>query len=166
MIALGEVRDFFNVGKNISDTQMALTADLIAERFPDLRVEDLKKCFHRAMLREKLFDRLDGNIILRWLSEYDAERTDIAATLSEQLDAERCANASKPAPDAITFSQYVENLQRAADSGDKDAAHTLGIIQNLKKSTPAGVNKDTAFFKWFNEQWLPYQNRKTPSCTQ
>ena len=52
-IAICEVCDFFNVGKNMNDTQVALTADLIIEEFWHLRLEEIKYCFRRAMRREK-----------------------------------------------------------------------------------------------------------------
>lgn len=39
-------------------------------------------CFRNAMASGKIYDRLDGNIILGWLNEYDAQRDEIVSSLS------------------------------------------------------------------------------------
>lgn len=127
-IALCEVCDFFNVGKNMNDTQIAMTADLIIEQFWYFKLEEIKFCFRRAMMREKLYDRLDGNIIIGWLREYDAERTEEAVRISEQKDSERL-NSTKEQPDAVSFSDYVASLRERAKS-DPHAAELLEEIDN------------------------------------
>ena len=58
----------------MNDVQVALTADLIIDRFYYLKLEEIKLCFRNAMASGKIYDRLDGNIILGWLNEYDAQR--------------------------------------------------------------------------------------------
>lgn len=156
--AVNELAQFFNVGKTLDETQLNFTAKLIIERFPYFRLEEIKACFHRAMLREQLYDRLDGNIILRWLSQYDQERTQAAIDLSAQLDAERLRAASAPAPDAISFEQYIAALQAAADNGDTDATEQLVIIRKLSENKPGKTNK-LPFFKWFHDTWLPSQKK-------
>lgn len=156
--AVNELAQFFNVGKTLDDTQLKFTANLIIERFPYFRLEEIKACFHRAMLREQLYDRLDGNIILRWLSQYDEERTQAAVDLSEQLDAERLKSASAPAPDAISFEQYTATLRESADNGDAQAAEQLAFIDQLTQNTTRKTNNEQ-FFKWFHTQWLPSQNK-------
>ena len=44
----------------------------IIDRFYYLKLEEIKLCFRNAMASGKIYDRLDGNIILGWLNEYDA----------------------------------------------------------------------------------------------
>ena len=157
-IAVCEVCDFFNVGKNMNNTQVALTVDLIIGQFGALKLEEIKYCFRRAMMRERLFDRLDGNIIIGWLIEYDAERTEAAVALSEAADALRLARASRPRADAIGFPEYLRILRRQADSGDTEARQRLAVIEQLQSTS--APQPDNAFFKWFHSQWLPSQNYK------
>ena len=159
VVAINELVQFFNVGKTMDASQLNFTAALIIERFPHFRFEEIKACFRRAMFREQLFDRLDGNIILRWLSQYDMERTQAAMDLSAQLDAERVQAASLPAPDAISFEQYMATLHEAADGGDAQAAEQLAFIDKLSSNTTRKTKK-AQFFKWFHTQWLPSQNKK------
>lgn len=82
VIAINELVSFFNVGKTMNDVQVALTADLIIDRFYYLKLEEIKLCFRNAMASGKIYDRLDGNIILGWLNEYDAQRDEIVSSLS------------------------------------------------------------------------------------
>lgn len=157
-IAVCEVCDFFNVGKNMNNTQVALTVDLIIGQFGALKLEEIKYCFYRAMTCEKLFDRLDGNIILGWLIEYDAERTETAVALSETADALRLAEASRPEADAIDFPEYLRILRQQADGGDTEARQRLALIAQMQSTS--AHQPDSAFFKWFHSQWLPSQNYK------
>lgn len=127
-IAICEVCDFFNVGKNMNDAQIALTVDLIIEQFWYFKLEEIKYCFRRAMMREKLFDRLDGNIILGWLREYDAERTEEAMRISEQ-EALQSENRSFDSPRAVSYDDYLASLAERAKT-DKEAAEMLDSINN------------------------------------
>lgn len=71
---------FFNVGKTMKDTQAAQTADLIIEEFYFFKPDDFKLCFNRAKkgLYGKVYDRIDGAVILEWLGRYEQERGSIA----------------------------------------------------------------------------------------
>lgn len=129
-IALCEVCDFFNVGKNMSDTQIALTADLIIESYWYMKLEEIKFCFRRAMRREKLFDRLDGNIILGWLKEYDVERTEEAMRQSEQ-EALQIQYQQQPSPGAVSFEQYIDSLWNLAYYADPEAIEKLCNMPDL-----------------------------------
>lgn len=137
-IAVGEVCDFFNVGKNMNDAQIALTVDLIIEQFWYFKLEEIKYCFRRAMMREKLFDRLDGNIIIGWLREYDSERTDVAISISEQEDAEALSRRGISDDGAISLNQYIERLEAEAIT-DRSASERLNLI---KKMIGCHINED------------------------
>ncbi len=56
--------------------QVKQTVELIIEDYKHLKPEDFKACFNNAKKGHygKLFDRLDGQIIMQWLCEYDNER--------------------------------------------------------------------------------------------
>lgn len=135
-VAVCEVCDFFNVGKNMNDTQIAITVDLILESFWYLRLEEIKYCFRRAMRREKVYDRLDGNIIIGWLNNYADERTEEAMRISEQTSAQM-QNAA-PDPNAVSFDVYLAGLRERAKT-DPAAAALLESADN-----PALLNRTVA----------------------
>lgn len=81
---LNDLINFFNVGKSMSAVQVAQTADLVIEEFYYLKPDDLKLCFTKAKKGAygKLYDRIDGQIILEWLRQYDQERCVLAEMAS------------------------------------------------------------------------------------
>lgn len=139
-IAVCEVCDFFNVGKTMNDTQTAKTVDLILESFWHLRLAEIKFCFHRAMRREKLFDRLDGNIILGWLEQYDAERTEEALRISEN-ESTQTASRETVSDGAISFDKYLDSLREKAPM-DPEAAEALAVAEEvMSRKVPEKTDK-------------------------
>jgi len=80
-----QTASFFNVGGAINDHQIQETAVLIMDTYHFLNITDFVLCFKMAKQGKfgKLFDRLDGAIILSWLEEYNELRLMEAATISE-----------------------------------------------------------------------------------
>lgn len=160
-IAVCEVCDFFNVGKNMNDTQIAITVDLILESFWYLKITEIKYCFRRAMIREKLFDRIDGNIIIGWLRDYDSERTEEAMRISDQ-EAAQLQNRVNEEQGAVSYEQYLADLRVRAKT-DKKAAEILHDIENpspqkLTLVTSEQRQQDEHDFKLYR---LKYQIEKT-----
>lgn len=150
-IAICEVCDFFNVGKNMNDTQVALTADLIIEEFWHLRLEEIKYCFRRAMRREKVFDRIDGNIVLGWLDQYDAERTEIAMSISDSESA-FAPIKNERSSDSVSFDDYFKGLQEQAAAGDKEAEAMVADILRMK--TSATSSKKEGEFRDYLQDYM------------
>lgn len=157
-IAICEVCNFFNIGKNMNDSQIAVTVDLILEYFWYFRLEEIKYCFRRAMMREKLYDRLDGNIILGWLKEYDSERTEEAIRISENEESS-AANATTTSADAVDFETYLAELEVRAKTDDA-AARLLEQIKNSSSqqtthmSNEERAKKDHDFKMWKQFDYL------------
>lgn len=153
-IAICEVCDFFNISKNMNNAQIAITVDLIIENFWYLKLEEVKYCFHRAMMRERIYDRLDGNIIIGWLRDYDAERTEEAMRMSDQRASQEL-NEPKNEPGAVSFKEYMAILKEQAQT-DKEAAKRLEDITEIssdKTPTQEKVkqkNHDFETWKQFN----------------
>lgn len=156
-IAVCELCDFFNVGKNMNDKQIAMTVDLILEHYWYMHLEEIKFCFRRAMRREKLYDRLDGSIIMGWLNEYDAERTEAAMRLSAQASTQE--ENAVPAPDAVDFKTYLAELKERAKT-DARAAKLLDSanhqITTINSIIPKNVReeKEKAFKLWRMKNYL------------
>jgi hypothetical protein len=70
-----ETVDFFNVGKTMSDRQIAQTIDLILEDYFEYKPDFFVLCFNRAKKGAygKSFDRIDGQIIFEWLAQFEYE---------------------------------------------------------------------------------------------
>lgn len=152
-IAVCEVCDFFNVGKTMSDAQVALTVDIIIEQFHHLKLDEIKFCFRRAMTREQLYDRIDGNIICRWLESYEKERSAALLEAYERQDRDDYL-ATAPDSGAMGYAEYLATLQRKADNGDTDAAEAQRRAEEFAEfkrrfgtSAAEQHRKDVEFFK-------------------
>lgn len=80
------LRMFFNVGRAMTDSQTFETAMLIVDEFPCLNMADINLVFKRAKSGYfgKVYDRLDGNVILEWFHKYFDERCERAAERSQR----------------------------------------------------------------------------------
>lgn len=63
--------------------QISTTVDFIIEKFYYLKLEDLKLCFKKAMMGEygKMYNHIDGQIILNWITKYDKAREEFIQSL-------------------------------------------------------------------------------------
>lgn len=75
---IADLVEFVNVGKTMNAKQVAETVNLVQQYFPHLNLADLKVFFERMKIGRygKFYDRLDGQLILEKLDEYNGERMD------------------------------------------------------------------------------------------
>ena len=73
---------------------MAQTADLILDEYYNLNIYVIKLCFNMSKSGKfgKVYDRIDGQVIMGWLSEYEAQRIEICEHNNEAKHQSRRAN--------------------------------------------------------------------------
>lgn len=78
------LREFVNVGKKMTDEQTQETAMLIVQEYYNLNISDINFIFKNAKLGRygKIYDRLDGQLILEWFDKHFAQRCTEAANIS------------------------------------------------------------------------------------
>ena len=132
VLIMNDMLDFFNAGNDMNDTQVALTVDLILEEYPYMQADDITLCFRNAMKGKygKLYNRIDGQIIMGWLREYNTERCTLA---SEQSYNEHKAHLSEEArpTDGIFYTEYRAALERKAGEGNQEAKRLLELSDGL-----------------------------------
>lgn len=141
-IMVGNVVHFFNVGKTMDKQQVVTTCNLIIDAFPYFKLEDLALCFKKAMLLEygKLYDRIDGAIIIEWLRKYARSRDEYASVLSEAKALEQ----KKECDSSCYYQDYLVALKQRADSGDQEAGKHLEAhlsLHSLLKRDEAEYNR-------------------------
>ena len=114
----------------MDDLQIAITCDLIIDAFPHFKLEDLTLCFRKAMLLEygKLYDRIDGAIIIEWLVKYSSERDEYASVLSEA----KATDDKRENDNSCYYGDYLLNLRQRAENGDIEAQKHLKVHLSLK----------------------------------
>jgi len=112
---------FFNVGGSINDTQVKQTAVLIIDTYHFLNITDFILCFKMAKTGKfgKLYDRLDGTIILSWLNEYNELRLQEAQIHSEKKSAKEKEKSLK------IDSAIYQALKKCIETEDKPAAEDI-----------------------------------------
>ena len=70
------LREFLNVGRNMTDTQTQETALLIMEQYYNITVAEINLIFKKAKIGHfgQIYDRLDGQVILSWFDIYYKNR--------------------------------------------------------------------------------------------
>lgn len=133
---VSEVVEFFNVGKSMNDFQTATTVDLIIDSYSYFLIDDLKLCFKKALRGDygKVYDRLDGAVILEWLRTYASERAQAA-----QLHESR--NKLTDLNDGIFLGDYLGSLEQRAKSGDQEAAERLNAHSEIESFLKSNESK-------------------------
>jgi len=153
---INEVCDFFNVGKNMNPNQVAFTAEMILDHpgFYDLTLGNIKACFRDNMMKTKLYDRLDGSIIIQWLREFKSEMADYC----ESVHIENSQKMKKE-ENAVSFAEYMELLANKISDGDEKAKEMLTIIEKQKRiPKPEDMKKKEEGFRRFKLEYLKEKN--------
>lgn len=129
---IAEALEFFNATETMNDRQVAMTVDLILEEYPYMQPDDLKLCFRNAMKMKygRLYNRIDGQIIMGWLREYNRERCQAADMLSYNEHKAYLSEEGRPT-DGVFYIEYRAGLEKRAKAGDKQAERLIGLSDSL-----------------------------------
>ena len=94
MLLLIKFQDFYNCKSKMEKHQLEETAYLITQRFGHFNWYDISMCLKLAKMNEKVFDRIDGGMILEWLVRYDITRTGMIVTEREKQHSQYNSNWS------------------------------------------------------------------------
>lgn len=132
VLLVNDTLDFFNVPETMNAKQVAITVDLIIDTYPYMQVDDIALCFRNAMKGNygRIYNRIDGQIILGWLREYNKERCTAADELGYNEHLAHKSRDSLPTQ-GIFYADYRAELERRAETGDPEAVRTLAISDRL-----------------------------------
>ena len=74
-----DLQKFFDTKRSLDEDQIVEIAEMIVGEYRNLYVLDLAFCFKQGKLGKygKVYDRLDGGIILDWVREWDKKRVEM-----------------------------------------------------------------------------------------
>lgn len=116
-----------NLDKNLTQEQIGEAANDILESHGQLKVEEVKFLLKRALRTQNVYGRLDYNVLMNWVEQYDAERTEEAMRISDQRESQ-AINTPTECPDAVSFDAYISDLRERAKT-DEEAAALLKEIE-------------------------------------
>ena len=128
---LSEVTEFFNIPEKMSQKQIGLTVDLILEDYYFLKPDDLRLCFRNAMkgYYGRVYNRIDGQVILSWLKQYSDDRLAVAEQHS-QSDAGKLKEKEQ-SPGGMFREDYIDRLREQAALGNEGAKAALEAADSL-----------------------------------
>lgn len=129
-----------NFEKNLTVEQIGEAANDILESKGYFKVEEIKYLLKRALRTQNIYGRLDYNVIMNWVEQYDAERTEEAMRISEQQESQKL-NKPDAQMGSMTFKEYVDDLERRAHT-DPEAARTLAEIRNPQPAKPSLLSRE------------------------
>lgn len=150
--ALNNVRDFINVERNLTNPQIEILSEMIVAKYGHYKMSEIKSVLYNGMMKEKIYGRLDGNMIMQWFEAYDCERVQKAMELSD-LELDQQENASRPSEDGISFDEYKAQLRERASKGDKEASAKLANLEapiktRMTLTSDERRQKEIAFQQW------------------
>lgn len=137
-----------NLDKNLTPEQIGEVANDTLELHGQLKVEEIKFLLKRALRTQNVYGRLDYNVLMGWIEQYDAERTEEAMRISEREEAKRLDSpyaATAPRPPVL------EQLRQAAADGLPGAAEAyenLSAILSRPESAKSKEQKEKEFRLW------------------
>lgn len=75
MLMLIQFQDFYNCKNKMNKAQLQETAHYIIQNFRHFNYYDIGLCLKKVKMTYKVYDRIDGGMILEWLTHHDIERT-------------------------------------------------------------------------------------------
>ena len=151
VLLIADALEFFNSSETMSDVQVATTVDLIMEEYPYMKTDDLKLCFKNAMKMKygSIYNRIDGQVIMNWLRQYNKERCAVADTLSWNEHKAHLAEEGR-AISGMFYEEYRAELEKRALSGDETAINALklsdGLVGELNRRMYERQKKDLEDF--------------------
>lgn len=148
-IIVSQQVQYFNVGKTMNAAQVAMTVDDVIDRFGYMTLEEIATTFAIARRTAKVYDRLDPNILLSWLYDYDSRRDE----LCERVATSQMSTATVPVASAsgMSFSEYTRWLETEAAKGNPDAIRDKEIFEANKRRAEEPDRKEAAFQAWRKE---------------
>ncbi len=94
MLMLIQFQNFYNCKSKMEKVQLEETAYMIVQNFRHLNYYDIGMCLKQAKLHTKVYDRIDGGMILELLTNYDINRTGMIVNEREKQKAQQNAEWS------------------------------------------------------------------------
>lgn len=157
--ALAWLARLVNVERNLTETQIGEIAADIIEEYGYMKMEELKYVLKQGARKEKIYGRLDYNVVMGWFADYAAERAVCCEDISSQRETQEL-NQAKPAEGAVTWGEYVNRLWELAAYADPDAVERLSEIADAAPgrarllSSAERHQKEVDFKRYYYNQYL------------
>lgn len=153
-IIVSQQVQYFNVGKTMNAAQVAMTVDDIIDRFGYMTLEEIATAFAIARRTAHVYDRLDPNILIGWLYDYDRRRDELcerrAAAPLPSLASERPPIQSA----GMSYEEYGRWLETEVARNNPDAIRAKAIYDENRRRMEEPARREAAFQAWRKENGM------------
>lgn len=147
-----------SLDRNLTNEQIGEAANDTLEQHGQLKVEEIKFLLKRALRTKQIFGRLDYGVLMGWIEEYDAERTEVAISASEEVD--KTTINALPAENAISFDEWRADLEERAKTDPEAAKMLAGLVDRDKILPPVATNERQKHIEFKQRYWQEYAKKK------
>ena len=81
------VQNFLDTKRKMDENGIVEVAGLILSEYPFLTLYEIAFCFKHGKIGKygKIYDRLDGGILMEWIQKWDQRRTDLVVSEQERI---------------------------------------------------------------------------------
>ena len=161
-IIVSQQVQYFNVGKTMNAAQVAMVVDDIIDRFGYMTLEEVATAFATARRTAQVYDRLDPNILISWLYDYDRRRDELCERQAQQPSSspESSSPAAVPSASAerpsrpMTYEEYSRWLEAEVAKGNPEAIRAKADFDENRRRREEPARKEDEFRKWREEMGL------------
>lgn len=107
------------------------------------------------MMTEKLYDRLDGNIVISWLRQFKSDMAEQCENQSIGRERQRAREENSGDAGAITHATYMAMLEARANDGDEEAKRILADYRKRTRiKTDEQKRKEKLDYMRYKAQYL------------
>lgn len=151
--------NFFNIGKPMNEDQAIETAYLLLDKYPHESFEDFVIMFRNAKTGKygELYNRLDGQIIFKWMGEYLEEKA---------AHREKLHRAVKFGQEQTDLAQTIQTHAKRLELGETEKNNIIGkpVIEALKEGIGwEQFEKQEKSYEEFRKEFFMNQMQKNNS---
>ena len=104
-----EFQNFYNVKTKLDEYQLYDIAFMIMEEYRHLNLLDIGILFKYAKLGKygKVYDRIDGGMVLEWVKQYEMDRTNMIITKRENEHAQTKFEGTR-SNETLPFNKFIK----------------------------------------------------------
>lgn len=155
-IVVSQQVQYFNVGKTMNAAQVAMTVDDIIDRFGYMSLEEIATAFALARRTAQVYDRLDPNILMSWLYDYDRRRDELCEQQAQRPVASSPSSVTVPVASAagMSYAEYGRWLEAEVAKGNPDAIRWKADYDENRRRLEEPARREAAFQAWKKETGL------------
>lgn len=146
-VVVAQQVQYFNVGKTLNAAQVAIVVEELIERFDYMTLEEIATAFALHRRTAQVYDRLDPNILIGWIYDYDLTRDQLCETMAYKQKQEREPDKHTTGEE-MTYDEYLIWLDKEIAKGKPEAIKAKINHNAVMHRMEEPARQEAAFQNW------------------